>query len=125
MSRGSYQRRVWITALQHNEGYSWHYNCLEDFAGCRPGRLLDDFVKERERLKSASFKSKQRPSYCRRSSKPTPVERDYGEIAVAVTDGLIDFEKMKPIIIQSFIVSNGFMCASKSNFCITSFDWFK
>ncbi|XP_062714016.1 uncharacterized protein LOC134290827 [Aedes albopictus] len=37
MSRGSYQRRVYITVLQHNEDFSWHDKYMEMYTGQTAG----------------------------------------------------------------------------------------
>lgn len=110
MSRGSYQRRVWITALQHNEGYDWHEKYMRLFAGCGPGLALEKFVNECERMKAASEKSKLRPNYCRRSTKHVAEERDYGEVALALNETSIDIEKDIPVKMQSYTVRVIFIC---------------
>lgn len=104
MSRGSYQRRVWITALQHNEGYSWHSKYMLQFAGCGPGAVLRKFVEERNQLKLSQEKSKLRPGYSRKAAKPTVEEKDYGEEALAKNEIQIDFVKTVPAKIRSYTV---------------------
>lgn len=107
MSRGSYQRRVWITALQHNEGYSWHSKYMPRFAGCGPGASLEKFVADREQLRLAQEKTKLRPGYCRKASKSTVVEeRDYGEAALSMIEpqSQINSETDIPAKIQSYCV---------------------
>lgn len=83
MSRGSYQRRVYITVLQHNEGYKWQDKHMCQFTGENPGYWLRKMFQR----KTASFlytkKLQSSPGFVRR--KPVSydeVEKDYGEEAV-------------------------------------------
>ncbi|XP_055531248.1 uncharacterized protein LOC129722058 isoform X3 [Wyeomyia smithii] len=105
MNRGSYQRRVWVTTLEHNEVGRWHLNCMDVFAGCHPGRVYDELMEERERLRDASYKSRKRPDFSRKPSKSTPVEKDNGENAVTEAQRIMDIENIKPIVIQSFCLT--------------------
>lgn len=104
MSRGSYQRRVMITVLQHNDDYEWHHEGLRKFAGCKPGKLLKDMIDEKHRHKEATMKSKSRPDYCRKSSRLNEVERDYGIQAIEAAERVEEYEKMETNLVQKYQV---------------------
>lgn len=102
-SRGSYQRRVIITTLQHNEGYTWHSTSMKKFIGSDPPKLIFKFAEEQERLKAATLVSKKRPDFNRKPINISEIERDYGETAVAVASREIDVEEEIPAAKQKYI----------------------
>lgn len=104
MSRGSYQRRVWITVLQHNEGYEWQYEGLEKFSACTPCSFLQKMIDDKQRLKEATVKSKSRPEYSRKPTKQTEADKDYGTQAVEAAERIQEFEKMNVNITQMYSV---------------------
>lgn len=100
MSRGSYQRRVIITVLQHNEGYAWHNKYMEAFTGEPPGYWMRKMIEVKYKSKERTRAAQSRPSFSRRSkNKTVEVEEDYGEAAVTAfeeaTDVTIDIDQMK------------------------------
>lgn len=100
MSRGSYQRRVYITVLQHNEGYKWHDRSMFEYTGENPGYWLRRLFQR----KTASFlytkKMQNSSGFVRR--KPVPydeIEKDYGVDAVEASEQemniIVDASSMK------------------------------
>lgn len=116
MSRGSYQRRVWITVLQHNEGYKWQYAGLLQFAGCTPGKLLEQMIHEKLKLKEATIKSKNRPEYTRKQAKVNAVDRDYGLHAIEAAERVYEFENTESSMIQKYQVSTNDNSVVLANF---------
>lgn len=78
---------------------------MQEFAGCKPGHILQQFVAERDRLKVATAKSKLRPNYSRKPAKTQIEERDYGENAVSLSERSFDIDKDLPAKVRSYDVS--------------------
>lgn len=109
MSRGSYQRRLWITVLQHNEGYEWHYEGLQKFAACTPCSFLQKMVEQKEKLKQATIKSKSRPEYSRKPAKQSEIDRDYGPQAVEAAERIQEFEKSPVDVVKMYSIGIRFI----------------
>lgn len=87
MSRGSYQRRVYITVLQHNEGYTWHDKYMHQYTGAYPGFWMRKMVREKSTIYLHSKKIRSSSSFKRRKTVHyDEVEADYGEEAVAAAE---------------------------------------
>ncbi|XP_062557727.1 uncharacterized protein LOC134222581 [Armigeres subalbatus] len=93
MSRGSYQRRVFITVLQHNEGYKWHDEYMYRYTGERPGYWLRRMFQRKNAAYMCTKKIQSSPGFVRR--KPVAyeeIERDYGEDAVDAAEQNMSIE---------------------------------
>nr|XP_029732893.1 uncharacterized protein LOC115268861 [Aedes albopictus] len=87
MSRGSYQRRVQITALMCNEGYLWHETHMETFTGDVPGYWTKKMFSEKTRALELTRRARKSPNYSRRSKNALrEKEVDYGEEAVEAAE---------------------------------------
>lgn len=87
MSRGSYQRRVYITVLQHNEGYRWHQKFMKLFTGEDPGYWWHKMVQERGKSLARTRKNQTSPGFKRRGPNTAhEVEVDYGPAAVEAAE---------------------------------------
>lgn len=87
MSRGSYQRRVYITVLQHNENYTWHDKYMESYTGERPGFYMKKMIREKNYASEFTKKIQKRPGFTRRkATNNEEIELDYGEDAVAAAE---------------------------------------
>lgn len=87
MSRGSYRRRVHITALMCNEGYKWHDTYMEMFTGEAPGFWTKKMFDEKAKSLARSRKSQANPNSKRRSKHiQKEKETDYGEEAVEAAE---------------------------------------
>lgn len=87
MSRGSYQRRVQITALMCNEGYAWHDSYMETFTGQPPGFWTKKMFAEKTKSLERSRKTQKKTKFKRRSKNvPQEKEVDYGEEAVEAAE---------------------------------------
>lgn len=84
MSRGSYQRRVYITALQHNENYAWHDKYMKIYTGEAPGFWMKKMIREKTKIAEQNKKIQQSSGFTRRKkTNYDEIEKDYGEDAVA------------------------------------------
>lgn len=102
MSRGSYQRRVNITALMCNENYAWHDNYMEMFTGEGPGFWTKKMFAEKSKALARVRKSQKNPNFTRRSKNvQEEKETDYGEEAVEAAENsarensVVDVESMR------------------------------
>lgn len=87
MSRGSYQRRVYITVLQHNEDFSWHDKYMEMYTGECPGFYMKKMIREKTNASLHTKKIQQRPGFSRRKTTSyDEIELDYGEDAVCAME---------------------------------------
>lgn len=87
MSRGSFQRRVHITALMCNENYAWHDTYMETFTGEAPGFWTKKMFTEKAKALERSRKSQRNPNFNRRSKHVHhEKETDYGEEAVEAAE---------------------------------------
>ncbi|XP_062565836.1 uncharacterized protein LOC134228075 [Armigeres subalbatus] len=87
MSRGSYQRRVFITVLQHNDGYTWQEQHMRAFTGDDPGFFMQKMIQEKTMSSLRMKKARNKPGYCRRKvTQCIEVEHDYGEEAVTAME---------------------------------------
>lgn len=83
MSRGSYQRRVQITALMCNEGYAWHEVYMKVFTGESPGFWTRKMFEQKSKSLERSRRARKNPNFTRRSkTAQLEKETDYGEAAV-------------------------------------------
>lgn len=87
MSRGSYQRRVFITVLQHNDGYTWHDKYMHKYTGASPGFWMRKMIREKTTLHMHTKKIQSSSGFKRRKTVLyDEVETDYGEAAVAAAE---------------------------------------
>lgn len=87
MSRGSYQRRVHITVLQHNEHFTWHDKYMEMYTGERPGFYMKKMIREKTISSEFTKKTQKRPGFTRRKATYyDEIELDYGEDAVTAAE---------------------------------------
>nr|XP_029712209.1 uncharacterized protein LOC109417398 [Aedes albopictus] len=82
MSRGSYQRRVFITVLQHNDGFSWQDKYMHLFTGDDPGHFMKKMIEEKHNCLNRTKKAANKPGFSRRKAQCIEEEHDYGEDAV-------------------------------------------
>lgn len=91
MSRGSYQRRVYITVLQHNEGYRWHTKYMKQYTGEAPGFWMLKMINEKTKTHQRTKKSQTNPNFRRhKATGVAEIEKDYGEEAVEANENLMD-----------------------------------
>lgn len=115
MSRGSYQRRVFITVLQHNEGYDWHLKYMKLFTGEAPGFWMHKMIKVRGKNHARVRKAQTSPGFKRRTlNTAQEVEVDYGEAAVAAAEQEI-FDEDLEIVKQKYAVSYSLFYLTSSN----------
>lgn len=89
MSRGSYQRRVYITILQHNDGYLWQDKYMRTFTGDDPGFFMRKMIEAKKGCSRRTKIARSKPTYCRRKvAQCHEEELDYGEEAVAAAEDL-------------------------------------
>lgn len=87
MSRGSYQRRVYITVLQHNDGYAWQDEYMHMFTGENPGFFMRKMIQERRKAFLRTKKTRSKPGFSRRKTvQYVEEEHDYGEEAVVAAE---------------------------------------
>lgn len=87
MSRGSYQRRVYVTVLQHNEGYQWHNKHMHKYTGEHPGYWLRKMFQRKTESFLYTKQMENNPGFVRR--KPVSydeIEKDYGIDAVEAAE---------------------------------------
>lgn len=113
MSRGSYQRRVYITVLQHNEGYTWHNKHMETFTGEPPGHWMNKMIAVKSKALERTRAAQRRPNFTRRSkSKHLEIEKDYGEAAVVAFEEANDDASNVNEIKQTYEVPVECCCVS-------------
>lgn len=100
MSRGSYQRRVYITVLQHNDDYTWHDKSMYEYTGACPGYWMRKMIREKATSHMHTKKNQSSSNFTRRKHVLyDEVQKDYGEEAVAAAEQELeapfDFSKVK------------------------------
>lgn len=84
MSRGSYQRRVYITGLQHNDGYNWQDSYMHMFTGENPGYFMRKIIQERNKAFLRTKRTRNKPGFSRQKTvQCVEEEHDYGDEAVS------------------------------------------
>lgn len=124
MSRGSYQRRVQITALMCNEGYLWHETHMETFTGDVPGYWTKKMFSEKTRALELTRRARKSPNYSRRSKNALrEKEVDYGEEAVEAAENaaretmVIDINTMR----NKYKVVLMYKLTETLNFCLSNY----
>lgn len=58
VSRGSYQRRKYLSGLRHNKKFTWHSSPYKQVVGCSPGKYFKEFMDKKTELEEKKCKKR-------------------------------------------------------------------